>query len=562
MKKEIVVNAGIGETRAAIREDGRLVELFLERDSHQLVVGNIYKGRVENVLPGMQAAFVNIGLERNAFLYVDDALEHLNGSDGGIGRGRVKSIKDVLTEGDEIVVQVAKGPIGTKGARVVTQLSIPGRYVVLMPTDDHIAVSRRIADDNERERLKAIAKKVCPKGTGLIVRTLAEGKSEQEIAQDCRFLLSVWKKIQRRAQTQPAPAMLYKDFDLTYRLVRDEFTPDVAKFVVDDDGAYRTILDLLDNFAPAMKRRVYKYSGPKPIFEFYGIEEQIQRSLQRKVWLDSGGYIIIDHTEALTSIDVNTGRFIGTTNLADTVLKTNIEAAREIAHQLRLRDIGGIIIIDFIDMDSDAHRRRVLEEFEAALGKDKTRSHILGFTNLGLLEMTRKKVGEDIMTRLQRTCPVCEGSGRVLSEATIAHRTQREVVRRAQATGDEALLVVCHPSVASILIGPNGSALHKLEQHTRKTIYVKGAETLHVEDVEIITGDKKTVEERAFPVRPGEVVDIQIEEAHITNPNDGIARIEGYVIDVEGGGRHVGQRHKVEITRVFRTYAKAKLVAN
>lgn len=562
MKKEIVVNAGFGETRAAIREDRRLVELFLERENHQLVVGNIYKGRVENVLPGMQAAFVNIGLERNAFLYVDDALEHRNGSDGGVGRTRVKSIKDVLKEGDEVVVQVAKGPIGTKGARIVTNLSIPGRYVVLMPTVDHVAISRRITDDNERERLKSIAKKVCPKGTGLIIRTLAQGKSEHDIAQDCRFLLSVWKKIQRRAATQPAPALLYKDFDLMYRLVRDEFTPDVDKFIVDDEGAYRTILDLLDSFSPAMKTRVYKYSGTKPIFEFYGIEEQIHRSLQRKVWLDSGGYIIIDHTEALTSIDVNTGRFIGTTDLSDTVFKTNVEAAKEIAHQLRLRDIGGIIIIDFIDMDSDAQRRRVLEEFEAALGKDKTRSHILGFTNLGLLEMTRKKVGEDITTRLQCLCPYCEGSGRVLSEETIAYRAQREIIKRARLTNDEALLVVCHPSVAAILIGPNGSALHRLEQQTRKVLYVKGAHVAHVEDVEIVSGDKRWVEQQAYPVRPGEVVDIHIEEPHITNPKDGIARIDGYVIDVEGGGQHVGQRHKVEITRVFRTYAKGKLVAN
>lgn len=562
MEKEIVVNAGFGETRAAIREDRRLVDLFLERENHQLVVGNIYKGRVENVLPGMQAAFVNIGLERNAFLYVDDALEHRNGTDGGVGRSRVKSIKDVLKEGDEVIVQVAKGPIGTKGARIVTNLSIPGRYVVLMPTMDHIAVSRRITNEAERERLKAIAKKVCPKGTGLIIRTLAQGKDEHAIAQDCRFLLSVWKKIQRRAQSLPAPSLLYKDFDLVYRLVRDDFTPEVTKFIVDDDSVYRSILELLDSFSPTMKSRVYKYSGTKPIFEFYGIEEQINRSLQRKVWLESGGYIVIDHTEALTSIDVNTGRFIGTTNLADTVLKTNLEAAREIAYQLRLRDIGGIIIIDFIDMDSDSHRRQVLEEFEAALGRDKTRSHILGFTNLGLLEMTRKKVGEDMISRLQRTCMYCEGSGRVLSEETVAHRAQRELIKQARASEDEAFLVVCHPSVAALMIGPNGTVLHRLEQQTKKTLYVKGADVLHVEEFEIISGDKRSVEEQAFPVRPGEVVDIHIEEPHITNPNDGIARIEGYVIDVEGGGRHIGQRHKVEITRVFRTYAKAKLVAN
>jgi len=562
MEKEIIVNAGFGETRAAIREDRRLVDLFLERENHQSVVGNIYKGRVENVLPGMQAAFVDIGLERNAFLYVDDVIEPSNGTDGGTARSRFKSINDVLKPGDEIIVQVAKGPIGTKGARIVTNLSIPGRYVVLTPKTDHIAVSRRITDEAERERLKAVARKVCPPGVGLIIRTLAQGKDEEAIAQDCRFLLSVWRKIQRRAQTQPAPALLYKDFDLVYRLVRDEFTPEVTKFIVDDEATYRTILDLLDAFSPAMKSRVYKYSGAKPIFEFYGIEEQIQRSLQRKVWLESGGYIVIDHTEALTSIDVNTGRFIGTTDLADTVLKTNLEAAREIAYQLRLRDIGGIIIIDFIDMDSDADRQKVLAEFEAALGRDKTRSHILGFTSLGLLEMTRKKVTEDMMARLQRTCPYCDGSGRVLSEQTVAHRAERELIKRTRSTDDEAFLVVCHPTVASVIIGPNGSVLHRLEQLTGKTIYVKGSETMHVEEFQITSGDKQAMEELALPVRPGEVVDIRIEEPHITNPNDGIARIEGYVIDVEGGGRHVGQRHKVEITRVFRTYAKARLVVN
>nr|MBO2478285.1 ribonuclease G [Bacillota bacterium] len=559
MTREIVVNASFGETRAAMLEDRRLVELFIEREAHRSVVGNIYKGRVENVLPGMQAAFVNIGLERNAFLYVDDALAHLNGSEEVVEAPRPRSIDDVLTVGQEIVVQVVKEPIGTKGARVVTNLTIPGRYLVLMPTVDHIALSRRITDEEERQRLKEVARQIRPPGMGLIVRTLAVGKDADVLAQDCRFLLGIWEKIQRKAATSPAPALLYQDYDLVYRLVRDEFTPDVSRFVVDDETVYKTVLELLDSLSPSMKPRVYLYTGKKPIFEFYDIESQLERSLQRKVWLESGGYIVIDHTEALTSIDVNTGRFIGTTNLADTVLKTNLEAAVEIARQVRLRDIGGIIIIDFIDMESDAHRRQVLEALERALEPDKTRSHVLGFTSLGLVEMTRKKVAEDIDARLQRACPYCDGSGRVLSEETVAHKTQRELERRARVSREEAFLVTCNPLVAAQIIGPNGTLLRRLEERTGKAIYVKGAEGMHIEDVEIVAGTKAELEQRALPVREGQVLDMQVQEPHLTNPKDGIARIEGYVIDIEGGGRYVGQKLKVEITKVFRTYAKGKV---
>ena len=559
MTREIVVNASFGETRAAMLEDRRLVELFIEREAHRSVVGNIYKGRVENVLPGMQAAFVNIGLERNAFLYVDDALAHLNGSEEVVEAPRPRSIDDVLTVGQEIVVQVVKEPIGTKGARVVTNLTIPGRYLVLMPTVDHIALSRRITDEEERQRLKEVARQIRPPGMGLIVRTLAVGKDADVLARDCRFLLGIWEKIQRKAATSPAPALLYQDYDLVYRLVRDEFTPDVSRFVVDDETVYKTVLELLDSLSPSMKPRVYLYTGKKPIFEFYDIESQLERSLQRKVWLESGGYIVIDHTEALTSIDVNTGRFIGTTNLADTVLKTNLEAAVEIARQVRLRDIGGIIIIDFIDMESDAHRRQVLEALERALEPDKTRSHVLGFTSLGLVEMTRKKVAEDIDARLQRACPYCDGSGRVLSEETVAHKTQRELERRARVSREEAFLVTCNPLVAAQIIGPNGTLLRRLEERTGKAIYVKGAEGMHIEDVEIVAGTKAELEQRALPVREGQVLDMQVQEPHLTNPKDGIARIEGYVIDIEGGGRYVGQKLKVEITKVFRTYAKGKV---
>lgn len=559
MKKEIVVNAGLGETRAALLEDRRLVELFVERQEDQRVVGNIYKGRVENVLPGMQAAFVNIGLERNAFLYVDDALAYKNGSENGDGH-HVHSIKDILKEGQHIIVQVTKEPIGTKGARVVTHLTIPGRYLVLMPTVDYIGVSRRIVNERERNRLKAIAKRIRPKGMGLIVRTVAEGKSEEDLVQDCRFLLGIWEKIQQRARRASPPALLYKDYDLIYRLVRDVFTSDIDKFVVDSEVEYQKTLELLDHISPHLKNRVYLYHEGPPIFDSYGIEREIERALQRKVWLECGGYLVIDHTEALTSIDVNTGRFIGTTNLADTVLKTNLEAATEIARQLRLRDIGGIIIVDFIDMESKEHEKMVLERLEREIRRDKTRTHVLGFTSLGLVEITRKKVKQDIGDFLHKTCPVCEGSGKVLSEATVAHRTQRQIKKLARETDAEAILVAVNPAVAAIIIGAGGSSLRALEELTGKTIYIKGQEDYAIDQVNVLAvGTKEEVEAKALPVRQGQVLDMEVEEPHVSNPRDGIARVHGYVIDIEGAGRMVGQKLKVEITKVFRTYAKGRV---
>jgi len=568
MKKEIVINAGLGETRAALLEDRRLVEFYVERQEDQRVVGNIYKGRVENVLPGMQAAFVNIGLERNAFLYVDDALAYRVDGEGGNGHhngkngdgAKVHSIKDILREGQHIVVQVTKEPIGTKGARVVTHVTLPGRYLVLMPTVEYVGVSRRIQSERERQRLKGIARKIKPKGMGLIVRTVADGKTEEELSQDCRFLLGIWERIQRRAKRMSPPALLYKDYDLVYRLVRDSFTADVDKFVVDSPTEYEKTLELLDTLSPQLKNRVYLYHEGPPIFDSYGIEPDVERALQRKVWLDCGGYLVIDHTEALISIDVNTGRHVGTTNLADTVLKTNLEAATEIARQLRLRDMGGIIIVDFIDMESKEHERMVLERLEREMRRDKTRTHILGFTNLGLVEITRKKVKQDIGDFLHKVCPHCEGSGQILSEATVAHRTQREIRKLARETDAEAILVAVHPTVAAIMIGAGGSNLKALEEQTNKTIFIKGTEDYAIDQVNFLAvGTREEVEAKALPVRQGEVIELDIQEPHVSNPKDGIGRIEGYVIDVEGAGKLVGQRLTVEIVKVFRTYAKARV---
>ena len=508
MGKDIIVNCGRRETRAAFLEDRRVVEVYIERASQQRVVGNIYKGRVENVLPGMSAAFVNIGLERNAFLYVDDARDYekllANGSNKAKNNKRKgRGIRDVLKQGQSIIVQVTKEPIGTKGARVVTHLTIPGRYLVLMPTVEHIGVSRRIQDEKERERLKKAAKALKPKGMGLIVRTLAEGQSQEELEQDIKFLTKVWEQIQRRGKRTGSPALLYKDHDLVYRLIRDWFSREFSRFIVDSREEYQKVLEILDTIAPHLRSRVFYYHDENiPIFEFYGVEEDLKRALKRKVWLDSGGYLVIDQTEALTSIDVNTGKYTGSKNLAATVLKTNIEAARELARQLRLRDIGGIIIIDFIDMASSADEEKVLAALEAELKNDRSKTHILGLTNLGMVEMTRKKTRQNIGEYLQRPCPYCGGTGWVVSEETVAFIIEREIRQFAREHDVEAMMVEVHPSVAAMLIGAGGANLKELEKMTGKTIFVRGSDDRHWEDVEIVyAGSRDALAVMVVPVR-------------------------------------------------------------
>jgi ribonuclease G len=342
MSKEIIVSTGQGETRAAVVENGRLIEVHIERSSHERHVGNIYKGRVENVLPGMQAAFVNIGLERNAFLYVDDALKAREGhfDDVDIDTLKVLSIRDILKENQDIIVQVTKEPIGTKGARVVTQVTLPGRNVVLMPTVDYVGVSRRITNDEERARLKKAAGKAKPRGFGVIVRTVAEGKDESEISSEIKFLVKLWRRIKQKARRVSAPSLLHKDYNLIYRIMRDLLSDDVDAFIIDNEHEYEKAQDIIKIMSPRLRNRLRLYSDETPIFEYYGVEDEIEKALRRKVWLSCGGYIVFDETEALTSIDVNTGRYTGSINLQDTVLRTNLEAASAIAHHLRLRNIG------------------------------------------------------------------------------------------------------------------------------------------------------------------------------------------------------------------------------
>lgn len=562
MKKEIIVDIDCGETRVAVLEEGILAEVYLERSQSQRNVGNVYKGKVENVLPGMQAAFINIGLERNAFLFVADArcpdaktvvLNNIN----------KLSIRELLKPGQDIIVQVTKEAIRTKGARVTTNITLPGRYLVLMPTVDYIGISRRIVDEEERNRLRLLAEGVKPDGMGLIVRTVAENCGKEEFIQDVCYLQSVWHTIQQRFKVNKVPGLIFRDLDLLCRTIRDLLDKDVDKFIVNNERAYNKVLDFLDFLGPEYKSRVELYQKKLPILEEYGIETDLEHILKKKVWLKSGGYLVIDQAEALTVIDVNTGKFVGSTNLADTVFKTNLEAAEEIARQLRLRDLGGIIIIDFIDMETAEHQEEVIQTLQDNLAKDKTKTNILGLTQLGLLEMTRKRVRHGLEKMFLKPCPYCDGSGKVVSEESIALKIRREIKKLTkQNIESEAVLIRANPSVASLLIGANGQELDRLEQEINKQIFVKGCEEIQNDKFKIFFGSKQQIENIALPVRIGQKIKVYVEEPHAINYHDGIARLEGYVIDVEDGAYLVGKNVMIEIYKVFKTYAKAKIISD
>ena len=387
------------------------------------------------------------------------------------------------------------------------------------------------------------------------------GKGLEELKSDMEYLTRLWDSILKKQKRCKAPRLIYKDMNLLARIVRDVFTPEVNKFYVNTSQGYEKVRELASCISPSLQDRVSLYMGQEDIFEYFNIESEAQRALERKVWLKSGGYIVIDHTEALTAIDVNTGKFVGSIDLEDTVVKTNLEAAREIAKQLRLRDIGGIIIIDFIDMNSEEHQKMVLETLEAELKKDRTKAHVLGITNLGLVEMTRKKVRQSLDEVLEKVCPYCEGRGRILSEDIMAKRVEREISRIFRTRRGEAILVEVHPSVAAVVIGAGGCRLSQLEQRYGKYIFIKGKDDLHPEEIRVkAVGSKAKLENFAMPVREGQIIDLIIEETHVTNPKNGIARVDGYVIDVEEGADYLGLKVKVQINKTYRTYAKARLI--
>jgi len=430
MGAELVINAASHETRIALIENGTIAELYIERSREKGIVGNIYKGRVIRVLPGMQAAFVDIGLEKAAFLYVADVFDAIEEYESLLDSGNKKDdesrdeqepgghpefrplhpIEDLLQEGQELLVQISKEPLGTKGARITSHISLPGRHLVYMPTVDHIGISRRIEDEEERERLREVVERLKQPGSGYIVRTVSEGKSEEDLIADIQYLSTLWNEISTRKDKAAVPSLLHSDLDVVQKVVRDIVTEQVDRIVVDSKTDYDRIVQFISTFAAKMKYAIELYDEEEPIFDHYGLEVEISRALGRKVWLKSGGYIIIEQTEALTAIDVNTGRFVGKHNLEDTILKTNLEAVKEIAYQLRLRNIGGIIIIDFIDMEKEVNREKVFGALEEALKADKSKTNILKISELGLVEMTRKRVRESIGRMMCEPCTATKSS--------------------------------------------------------------------------------------------------------------------------------------------------------
>jgi ribonuclease G len=488
MVNEIVVDVGLNETRVALLEDKELVEIYIERPQTERLVGNIYRGKVSSVLPGMQAAFIDIGYEKNAFLYVGDAIVHREFADEYDDLYQdVKgyNIDEILRVGQEITVQVIKEPIGTKGPRVTANITLPGRQLVLLPNADYVGISRRISEENERIKLKKLVEKIRPKDMGLIVRTASEGKKSDDFASDINFLTKLWEKIKAKEKSGPVPRCIHKDINLVYRAVRDLFTSEIDRFIINDRQQYNNVIELVEMISPALKMRVEYFSKSHDLFEYYSIDSKITKALSKKVWLKCGGYLIIERTEALTVIDVNTGKYVGVKNLEDTVSKTNIEAAKEIAKQLRLRDIGGIIIVDFIDMHNEGNQLAVIENLKEALKKDRTKTLVVGMTGLGLLEMTRKKVRQGLDSVMYVDCSYCDGLGKILSPETVARSVEKEISKYFNTTIASAILVEIHQSVYELLKGVDGENLSKIEKLYNKKIVLKESDEVKQEEMKI-----------------------------------------------------------------------------
>ncbi|HEX2572828.1 MAG TPA: Rne/Rng family ribonuclease [Polyangia bacterium] len=506
----LVINSDGPETRVALIERGQLAELYIERRRERGIVGNIYKGRVTRVLPGMQASFVDIGAEKHAFLYVadvrgapedfkalflddDEAREERDDlpKDEMARAARGARIEDLLKEGQDVLVQVAKAPIGTKGARSTTYISLPGRHLVFMPTVNHVGISRRIGTEKERKRLRAIVETMRPEGAGFIVRTVAEGASERDLHADMDFLIKLWNSILKRNDTAKAPALLYNDLDLLLRTVRDLFTSDVEKMIIDSKGDYDRVLKFVQAFMPDFAHKIELYDNREPIFDGFGIEMEIDRALERKVWLKSGGYLIVDQGEALTAVDVNTGKFVGKRNLEETITKTNIEACKEIAEQLRLRNIGGIIVLDFIDMDKQQNRDKVSKALADGLKDDKAKANVTSISELGLVEMTRKRTRESLLRTLTEPCGYCDGKGYTKSKITVCYEVLRELRREAGGIAGEAVQVTCNPEIADLLMTSDQQYVEELEKRLQKKIVIRAREGQHVEEFEITAVPQK-----------------------------------------------------------------------
>ncbi len=594
MKKQVLVSVDRGETRVALLEASgevptrtntqaassrrrrrtgnpaagyTVAELYLERRGSRSIVGNIYKGRVDNVLAGLEAAFVDIGLEKNGFLHVDEiVLPGVETQRRGRGAGSGKegqTITDLLKPGQEIVVQVVKDPLKTKGARLSMDLTIAGRYMVYAPYGEGVGVSRRL-EDKERDRLRKQAAKLDLKGSGAIIRTAAQGATSADLERELQYLFKLNEVLKRRVEETNAPELVFQEADLSVRVVRDIYSGEFERAIVDDEKQHHRLVSFFSRTAPQLVDQVELWDGDKPLFEAFGVDRVLDSTLSRRVDLPSGGYLIIDYAEALTVIDVNSGSFIGRgkgARLEDTITKTNLEAADEVVRQLRLRDIGGIIVIDFIDMARAKNRDAVLKTLRKALDEDRTKTFVVEISPLGLVEMTRQNVTEGVREIMTRPCPTCDGEGVIKSEETIAIEFERRMRDLAKEVEEEALLIQMNPRVSAEFTGHGARVLHQLEAATGKWFHFEGSEGLPLDRFKVLMqADREQVLERALPFRQGEEVYVEVIEPHMYNAGDAVAKVDGYIISIKDAGDAVGQKRLVRIDEVGRTAAIAVLI--
>jgi ribonuclease G len=550
-KRELLVSVDVGEQRVAVLEDDRVAEVYLERPDRRSIAGNIYLGTVDNVLPGMEAAFVEIGLEKNGFLYVDEIVRpELEGKRHGM------KIQDLIQRGQTVLVQAVKDPMKTKGARLTMEISLPGRFVVFVPEGEGLGVSRRLADD-ERARLKDIIKGLNVKTGGVIVRTAAEGASAEDVERDLVFLQRLWKTIQQQAKSAKAPALIYQEAELPLRVTRDLFTDDFERALVDNDTAYKRIVGYLKKTSPHMVERVVRYKDKAPLFEATGVDAEIRSTLSRRVDLPSGGYLIFDYAEAFTVVDVNTGRFVGSRSkssgarLEDTITKNNLEAVKEVVRQLRLRDIGGIIVIDFIDMANPKNRATVEEALRSELERDRTKTYVVEISPLGLVEMTRQNVTDGPREILTKKCPTCGGDGIVYSEASAAIDVERRLKVLAAGSRCQAFQVELNPRVASLVIGPGAERLVELEAQTRKRFFVTTKDGVHADHVAMLAEGSVAKLAPSAPVEQDAEVEVKLVEVDKHDSNAAVGKVGDLDVVVAGAVKLVGKRQKVRIVRVL-----------
>jgi ribonuclease G len=559
-KRELLVSVGVSEKRVAVFEDERVAEVYLERPESRSIAGNIYLGAVDNVLPGMEAAFVEIGLEKNGFLYVDEiVLPELE------GRRHGRKIQDLIKRGQSVLVQVVKDPMKTKGARLTTEISLPGRFVVYVPSGEGFGVSRRL-DDDERTRLRAILKEFAPKEGQVIVRTAAEGASAEDIARDLDFLQRLWDAIREQADSATAPSLIYQEAELPLRVARDLFTEDFQRALVDDELTYKRIVGYLKKTSPHMVERVSRYRQKEHLFEAYGVEDELRSTLSRRVDLPSGGYLIFDYAEAFTVIDVNTGRFVGSrsrsspTTLEDTITKNNIEAVKEVVRQLRLRDIGGIIVIDFIDMANPKNRATVEDALRSELERDRTKTYVVEISPLGLVEMTRQNVSEGPREVLTKKCPTCSGDGIVVSESSAAVDAERRIRSHVRGSRSKAFQIELNARVAALLIGPGAKRLRELEAAVNRRLVLEGREDVPLDHL-VVSGHGSVDKLVPGPAIPeGSEFSVKLVEVDRYDVAAAVGAHKGVTVTVADAAKLIGKRARVRVERVLNGTAYATLV--